>query len=148
MVKLSDEVYKVIDQKLSSSGYNADDEKFVMDILSNISTSKTFHKNYRDFALQWSYDIVRPSRRIKKIELAQLEVTRPLGAPVVKATRATKKEGLGSDEEQIFNEEGEELLGDEDFVNMEEEEVVDDEDASKKVSLKIKGKYYQLLYKA
>ena len=143
LIKLSEAVYKVIDNKLNVAGYNADDEKHVMDILNRIIASKQFHKNYREFALQWSYDIARPSRRIKKVAITELEIAKPSGT--IKSenarTRNAKKENAGSDEEQIFNDEGEELGAEEEFHNFEEDEDEDEDAMNKKVTNKMKGSY-------
>ena len=146
MVKLSDSVYKVIENKLNVEGYNADDEMNVIDILNRITNSKQFHKTYRDFALQWSYEIVRPNRRIKKVLAHELEISKASMKTESSRTRTTKKgEGAGSDEEQVFNDEGEDLGGEEEFHNFEEEE--DDESlANKKVSNKMKGKKSYLIF--
>mmetsp|Transcript_39793 Transcript_39793/g.35508 ORF Transcript_39793/g.35508 Transcript_39793/m.35508 type:complete len:90 (+) Transcript_39793:2011-2280(+) len=77
MIHLNDCVYKIVEQKLEVVGYNADEEKCVMDILGKISNSKMFHKAYRDAALTWMNEIARPSRRYNKINIAEIEITRP-----------------------------------------------------------------------
>jgi len=140
MIKLSDSVYKVIENKLNVMGYNADDEKHVMDILNRIITSKQFHKTYRDFALQWSYDIARPHRRIKKVLAAEFEISKPSGVSRSDSSRTRNaKKGDGSDEEQVFNDEGEEIV-EEEFHNFDEEAVEDDDSVNnKKLSTKMKG---------
>ena len=139
MLKLSDSVYKVIENKLNVEGYNADDEKNVMDILNRICTSKQFHKTYRDFALQWSYEIARPNRRIKKVLAHELEIAKASTKSESSRTRAKKGEAAGSDEEQVFNEEGEEEVGGEEEFLKDFEEEEDEGLANKKISNKMKG---------
>lgn len=62
-----------MDTKLGLSGYNADDEKNITDILNQIMNSK-FNKFYRNLATNWFYEISRPSRRFRKLTLQDLEV--------------------------------------------------------------------------
>lgn len=142
MSRLSDLVYKVIENKLEVVGYNADDEKHVMDIINRISTSKQFHKNYREAALQWSYDIARPNRRVKKITVSDIEISKPSGvtksSEAPRTRNAKKGDATGSDEEAIFNDEGEEQIGEEEFHNFDEEDE-DGDVVNKKLSTKMKG---------
>ena len=146
MIRLGDAVSRVIENKLNVVGYNADDEKNIVDILRKIQSSKNFHKNYRNFAIQWDEEIARPRRTAKgkKINVVDFEIiTKPsTKTEAVPRTRnAAKKEDQGSDEEQIFNEEveGEEGNIEEEFHNFDEDE--DEEDAAGKLSNKLKGNF-------
>lgn len=59
----------LISSKLSFIGYNADDEKNITDILNKISSSKDFHDKYKDLAVNFVYEVSRPSRRFRKVTL-------------------------------------------------------------------------------
>lgn len=70
-------VNDLISSKLSLIGYNADDEKNITDILTKISSSKDFHDKYKDLAVNFVYEVTRPSRRFRKVTLQELDVTNP-----------------------------------------------------------------------
>lgn len=57
----------LISSKLSLIGYNADDEKNVLDILGQIQSSKDFQPKYKELAMNFTYEVARPSRRFKKV---------------------------------------------------------------------------------
>jgi len=147
MIRLNETVSRMIESKLNVVGYNADDEKIIIDVLRKIHSSKNFHKSYRNFAVQWEEELVRPRRtgKTKKLSPADFEITtRPSNKPESTAPRtrnALKREDQGSDEEQIFNDdaEGDDGNIEEEFHNFEEDED-DEDDPAKKLSNKAKGK--------
>lgn len=57
-------------------GFNADDEKNVIDILNKISNNKDFHDKYKDLAMNFIYEVSRPSRRFRKVAFLDLDITR------------------------------------------------------------------------
>jgi chromodomain-helicase-DNA-binding protein 7 len=60
---------------LNFNRYSADEEKNMMELLNLIYNSKQFHKFYRDIAIQWTYEIEKPSRRFKKYTTKDLEIS-------------------------------------------------------------------------
>ena len=50
-------------------GYNADDEKNITDILNKIIQHKDFNIKYKDLAMNFLYEVSRPSRRFKKVTM-------------------------------------------------------------------------------
>ncbi|CAD8164733.1 unnamed protein product [Paramecium pentaurelia] len=64
--EVGDCVNQLIESKLSQSNYSTDDEQILTDLLNKINSSN-YAKNYRELAMNWIYELSKPSRRIKKI---------------------------------------------------------------------------------
>lgn len=67
MFDVADCVNQIVESKLAHSNYNADDEKNITELLNKVNISKNIIKQYRELALNWMYEINKPSRRFKKI---------------------------------------------------------------------------------
>ncbi|KAL4510059.1 hypothetical protein ABPG72_010252 [Tetrahymena utriculariae] len=94
--KVCEFVNDLISSKLSLIGYNADDEKNITDILNKISDSKDFHTKYKDLAMNFIYEVSRPSRRFRKVTLQDLDVTNP------ENQKSKKNISNSSDENDLF----------------------------------------------
>ncbi|CAD8066277.1 unnamed protein product [Paramecium sonneborni] len=66
MEEVGDCVNQLIESKLSQSNYSTDDEQILTDLLNKINSSN-YAKNYRELAMNWIYELSKPSRRIKKL---------------------------------------------------------------------------------
>ncbi|CAD8088106.1 unnamed protein product [Paramecium sonneborni] len=64
--EVGDCVNQLIESKLSQSNYSTDDEQILIELLNKINSSN-YAKNYRELAMNWIYELSKPSRRIKKI---------------------------------------------------------------------------------
>ena len=62
----------IIENKLSLTGFNADDEINLSEFLTIVNSERQFHKHYRDLASQWLEEICKPSRRFKKFNIEEL----------------------------------------------------------------------------
>lgn len=67
---------QLIESKLNQSSYSADDEQIITELLNHINSSN-YAKNYRELAMNWIYELSKPSRRIKKI--TDMEGRKPHG---------------------------------------------------------------------
>jgi hypothetical protein len=74
MLELADSMNILIESKLSHLGYNTDDENNIQSIINQITLSKFFPKKLKDMAYAWLDEIIKPSRRFKKITAADLEL--------------------------------------------------------------------------
>ena len=143
MLKISEIVSQLIDSKLHVTGYNADEESTIQEIIYKILSIKHFQKDYKEMATTWLYEITRPSRRFKKLTYADLDI----GETGKETRRNTSKFERGkkreeSDEEaddgDIYNEEQEEK-------EREIEENEDDEEEERRKKEKETG--YCLIFK-
>jgi len=150
--KVADAVYKLIENKLNIIGFSGDDEKNVLDILNKISTSKYFHKAYRDIALNWIYEIAKPARKFKRplipfpqefgrsAFIKKEKETKPITNG---AKEGSKEDGENSDGERIFNEGDDDIIaGDEEFPNFDED---DDEIEARLANKKLSNKFKEEL---
>lgn len=143
MLRISDIVNQLIDSKLNVTGYNADEETNIQEILNRILSIKTFPKYYKELATQWLYEIARPTRRFKKLTSGDLEI----GGRGNDNKRNFKQYGTignikgeeeGEDNEQIYNE-NEENQGEQDVFNY-QMDLLEDDSVKKKLSSKEMGK--------
>jgi chromodomain-helicase-DNA-binding protein 7 len=95
MLEVSSCVSSLIESKLSLSGYSADDEKNLNDVLTTISSSKVFNRPYRDMASTWLDDVNKPSRRFRKMTLQDFDIS---GKPNIGKTTRSKEEGYDMDQ--------------------------------------------------
>ena len=148
LLKLNDAVATLIEQKLNIAGYNGEDEKNLIEILTKISSMKVFNKGIRDLANQWLNEVSRPNRRFKKTlesELRHIAVSGQTTGPTPREGRATRKRDADkkddSDGERIFggdDDEGEVEVQDD--MPLFEEDDDDDDPSKRKMSNKSKGK--------
>jgi hypothetical protein len=95
MIEGSECVNSLIESKLSLSGYSADDEKNLNDLLTTISSSRVFSRSYRDMASNWLDDANKPSRRFRKITLQDFDITEK---PNIGKITRSKDEGYDMDQ--------------------------------------------------
>ena len=67
MMEAIDLVNTLIENKLSLTGFNADDEINLNTFLTEVNSQRQFHRQYRDLASTCLEEICKPSRRFKKI---------------------------------------------------------------------------------
>ena len=144
MLKISEIVSQLIESKLNVTGYNADEETNIQEILNRILSIKAFQKYFKELATQWLYEIARPSRRFKKLTIGDLDVGGRFNNPrnfkqYGTTGNATKQEmnEENSDYEQIFNE-NEENAGEQDVFNY-QMDLLDDDVIKKKMTSKEMG---------
>ncbi len=70
--ELSFSIKELIESKLSLTGYNAEDEKCLSELLSKIHINREFSKPLRDLACSWLYEVMRPSRRFKHMSRQEI----------------------------------------------------------------------------
>lgn len=144
--KVNEIVNQLIDSKLNLSiGYNADEETNIQEILNRILALKFFHKNYKDLASKWLYEIARPTRRFKKLNMGDLDIS--VSKRNYKAwndnrlldPNEKKEEEKGNDSEadQIFNEGDEENISQEEYLENQIE--IEDENGKRKLTQKELG---------
>lgn len=97
MLEVSDCVNALVESKLSLSGYSAEDEKNLNDLLTLISTSKVFNRSYRDMASNWLDEVSKPSRRFRKMTLQDFEINGNKQNGTVGKTTRRKEEGYEID---------------------------------------------------
>jgi chromodomain-helicase-DNA-binding protein 7 len=145
MVDMCDLVSKLIETKKKMEGYSADDEANLDGVLTRISTNKHFHKHYKDIALQMASEIKKPSRRAKKITIADLEIDSSKRGQKNRNSKLTA--GLNpiiTDKEDFLNDElyesGSEGLKD-DLMSLGEDDVYSDAggDIGGSIAIKSKG---------
>ena len=109
MFKLSVQVNNLIESKLHIIGYNADEESIILEILNKVYTSSLYHKNYKNIATQWLYEISRPSRRFKKLGLHDFEIDGVDNERIIEKKTRNKKNEVEDDPnssmEQIYDDE-------------------------------------------
>lgn len=101
MLEVSECVNNLIESKLSLSGYSAEDENNLNELLTLISTNKTFHRAYRDMASNWLDEVSKPSRRFKRMTLQDFDINGKPVATIGKTTRS-KEEGYEIGKEVVF----------------------------------------------
>ena len=80
---------------------NTDDEINLSEILTLISSERSFHKYYRDIALNWIQEIVKPSRRFKKITPEDLIISaKGVVAKKLTVTRSNNEDNIFADEDE------------------------------------------------
>ena len=72
-------VNTLIENKLSLSGFNADDEVNLTQFLTIINSERQFNKHYRELASNWMEEICKPSRRFKKLTPEDLVIGKKTG---------------------------------------------------------------------
>ena len=147
MLKISEIVNQLIESKLNVTGYNADEETNIQEILNRILSIKSFQKYYKELATQWLYEIARPTRRFKKLSIVDLDVGGRLNDKrnfkqygTTGNNNKTDMNEEGSDYEQIYNE-NEENGGEQDVFNY-QMDLLDDDVIKKKLSSKEMGEFY------
>ena len=145
MLKISDIVNQLIESKLNVTGYNADEETNIQEILNRILSLKNFQKYFRELATTWLYEIARPTRRFKKLTIGDLDIQARGGDKrnfkQLGTTGKGEMQDEGSDYEQIYNDNDADQ-GEQDVFNY-QMDLLDDE-AIKKKSLT--GKEMGILY--
>jgi len=141
MLKISDIVNQLIESKLNVTGYNADEETNIQEILNRILSLKNFQKYYRELATQWLYEIARPTRRFKKLTIGDLDIAGRLTDKRNFKQLGTMGKGdyqeEASDYEQIYNENDGDQADQDVFYN--QMDLLDDEVIKKKLSGKEMG---------
>ena len=146
-LKLNDAVAQLIEQKLNITGYNGEDEKNLIDILTKIVTMKVFSKGIRDLANQWLNEISRPNRRFKKTLESELRHIAVGGHTPSTLAKVPKKSGDGtkadSDGERVFGgDDDEDGVEAQDDMMMMEDDDMDDDPRKGKISNKAKGTFH------
>lgn len=93
MLEAAELVNNLIENKLSLSGFNADDEINLNGFLSTVSAERQFNKHYRELADAWMEEIAKPSRRFKKMTVEDLEVDKKILSKKNVITRSEPKDG-------------------------------------------------------
>lgn len=132
MLKISEIVNQLIESKLNVTGYNADEETNIQEILNRILSIKNFHKYFKELATQWLYEIARPTRRFKKLSMIDLDIggrgNERRNFKELGTTGKGENREDNSDYEQIFNENDENLDND-----GSQGEMIDEESKKKKM---------------
>ena len=66
MLEAADLMSNLIENKLSLTSFNAEDEINLSEFLTLVNSERQFSKHYRDKASSWLEEICKPSRRFKK----------------------------------------------------------------------------------
>lgn len=93
MLEAAELVNNLIENKLSLSGFNADDEINLNGFLSTVSAERQFNKHYRELADAWMEEIAKPSRRFKKMTVEDLEIDKKIQNKKHVITRSEPKDG-------------------------------------------------------
>ena len=74
ILQVTEAVNDLIQAKLSLQGFNAEDENNITAILNSIAFRPEFLGQYRTLAISWLDEVIKPSRRFKKITQQDLDL--------------------------------------------------------------------------
>lgn len=103
MMEAANLMNNLIENKLSLSAFNTDDEINLSEFLTLVNSERQFSKQYREKASSWLEEICKPSRRFKKTGLDDLEIRKPSGLKKTMPTRSGNPEEVyesGREEEE------------------------------------------------
>ena len=67
MVRLNEQINLLVKNKLHIESYSAEDEFNITEILNKITSTSEFNKQYKDYCFTWLDEIIKPSRRFKRL---------------------------------------------------------------------------------